>query len=122
MQKILIVEDDLSLSEMVQELLEEEGYIVLAVPSAEQAKELIKTENISLALIDVMLPGQGGMDLILDLHASNPDLKIVITSGKIDMNKSTFKVLAHQFGVIAILPKPFTVEELLATIKETIAN
>lgn len=122
MQKILIVEDDLSLSEMVQELLEEEGYTVLAVPSAEQAKKLIESENPSLAIIDVMLPGQGGMDLILDLHATNPNLKIVITSGKIDMSKSTFKVLAHQFGVIAILPKPFTVEELIDTIKEAIAT
>lgn len=122
MQKILIVEDDLSLSEMVQELLEDEGFMVLAAPSAERAKELIKTEKPSLALIDIILPGQGGMDLILDLHATNPDLKIVITSGKIDMNKSTFKVLAHQFGVIAILPKPFTVEELIDTIKDAIAS
>lgn len=122
MNKILIVEDDLSLSEMVQELLEEEGYIVLAVPTAERAKEIIEAEKPSLALIDIILPGQGGMDLILDLHASNPDLKIIITSGKIDMNKSTFKVLAHQFGVIAILPKPFTVEELIDTVKQAIAN
>ena len=48
-------------------------------------------------MIDIILPGQGGLDLILDLHASNPDLGIIITSGKIDMTITTFKVLAHQF-------------------------
>jgi len=58
------------------------------------------------------------MDLILDLHATSPKLGIILTSGKIDMNKSTFKVLAHQFGVISILPKPFTIDELLLTVKE----
>jgi DNA-binding NtrC family response regulator len=75
-----------------------------------------------LALIDIILPGQGGMDLILDLHASAPNLRVILTSGKIDMNKSTFKVLAHQFGVISILPKPFTIEELLSTVKDTLAT
>jgi len=69
---------------------------------------------------DGILPGQGGMDLILELHAKFPNLAIILTSGKIDMSKSTFKVLAHQFGVLSILPKPFTVEELIDTVNETL--
>ncbi|MBN2810611.1 MAG: response regulator [Spirochaetales bacterium] len=122
MQKILIVEDDVSVSGMVQALLEEEGYQVSTVPSAEKAKEILNTEKPELALVDIILPGQGGMDLILELHTAYPDLKVVLTSGKIDMNKSTFKVLAHQFGVISILPKPFTVEELLETVRDALAG
>lgn len=118
MTKILVVEDDFSVSELVKTVLEEEGYSVITAPSAERAKEIIDAEKPALAMIDIILPGQGGMDLILDLHASWPNLGIILTSGKIDMNKSTFKVLAHQFGVIAILPKPFTIDELLETVKE----
>jgi len=118
MTKILVVEDDFSVSELVKTVLEEEGYSVITAPSAERAKEIIDDEKPALAMIDIILPGQGGMDLILDLHASWPNLGIILTSGKIDMNKSTFKVLAHQFGVIAILPKPFTIDELLETVKE----
>jgi DNA-binding NtrC family response regulator len=122
MTKILVVEDDLSVSELVQSILEENNYCVITVPSAEKAKEVIASEKPELAMIDIILPGQGGMDLILDLHTTYPDLGIIITSGKIDMNKSSFKVLAHQFGVLAILPKPFTVEELLDTVKEARAS
>lgn len=118
MIKILIVEDDISVSELVKTVLEQENYMVITAPSAEVAKELIQSENPDMAIIDIMLPGQGGMDLILDLHATSPKLGIILTSGKIDMNKSTFKVLAHQFGVISILPKPFTIDELLLTVKE----
>jgi DNA-binding NtrC family response regulator len=116
MTKILVVEDDLSVSELVQSILEENDYAVITAPSAEKAKEIIAAENPQLAMIDIILPGQGGMDLILDLHSTYPELGIILTSGKIDMNKSTFKVLAHQFGVIGILPKPFTIEELLDTV------
>ncbi len=119
MPKILVVEDDASVSELVKSILEEEGYSVIITPTAEKAKEVINAEKPALALIDMVLPGQGGMDLILDLHATWPDLAIILTSGKIDMNKSTFKVLAKQFGVRAILPKPFTIEELLTTVRES---
>ena len=122
MIKILVVEDDASVSELVQTVLEGDGYSVITSPSAEKAKQILQTEKPELAMIDIILPGQGGLDLILDLHASNPDLGIIITSGKIDMTITTFKVLAHQFGVISILPKPFTVEELLSTVKETLAG
>jgi Response regulator containing CheY-like receiver, AAA-type ATPase, and DNA-binding domains len=122
MSKILVVEDDLSVSELVRTVLDGENYTVITAASAEEAKELIKAENPDLAMIDIILPGQGGMDLILDLHASNPNLGIILTSGKIDMTMSTFKVLAHQFGVVSILPKPFTVEELLATVNEAVAG
>lgn len=118
MNKILVVEDDPSISELVQIVLEEEGFTVIIAPSAEKAKEIIEAEKPQIAMIDMILPGQGGMDLILDLHSTWPQLGIILTSGKIDMNKATFKVLARQFGVQAILPKPFTIEELLATVRE----
>jgi DNA-binding NtrC family response regulator len=118
MSSILVVEDDSSVAEMVQAVLEENGFEVQIAPSAEIAKQLIALHQPELAMIDIILPGQGGMDLILDLHASCPNLGIIITSGKIDMNKSTFKVLAHQFGVISILPKPFTIDELISTVQQ----
>ncbi len=122
MMKILVVEDDESVSELVKSVLEMEGFSVQLAPSAERAKVLIRENVPDLALIDVILPGQGGMDLILEIHACCPKLNIVLTSGKIDMTKSTFKVLAHQFGVVSILPKPFTIEELLTTVKEALGG
>ncbi len=122
MTTILVVEDDDSVSELVKIVLEEEGFSIRVAPNAERAKTIIAEENPALAIIDIILPGQGGMDLILELHAKCPELAIILTSGKIDMTKSTFKVLAHQFGVVSILPKPFTVEELLSTVNEALAG
>lgn len=122
MTKVLVVEDDDSLADLVKTVLEGEDYTVFTAPSAEIAKEVLEIEKPDLAIIDIILPGQGGMDLILDIHSLCPNLSIILTSGKIDMNKSTFKVLAHQFGVVSILPKPFTIEELLATVQETLTG
>ncbi len=116
--KILIVEDDNSISELIKTVLEEEDYTVTTAPSAEAAKKILHDYTPDIAVVDIILPGQGGMDFILDLHSLCPKLAIVLTSGKIDMTKATFKVLAHQFGVVSILPKPFTVEELIDTINE----
>ncbi len=122
MNTILVVEDDESVAELVKTVLEGERFEVVTAPSAEAAKELIKIKPADLAIVDIILPGQGGMDLILELHALRPDLTIVLTSGKIDMSKATFKVLAHQFGVVSILPKPFTIDELLATVRDALAE
>ncbi len=122
MNTILVVEDDESVADLVKTVLEGERFEVMTAPSAEAAKELIKLKSADLAIVDIILPGQGGMDLILELHALCPDLTIVLTSGKIDMSKATFKVLAHQFGVVSILPKPFTIDELLATVRDALAE
>ena len=122
MNTILVVEDDESVADLVKTVLEGERFEVLTAPSAEAAKELIKLRPADLAIVDVILPGQGGMDLILELHSLCPNLAIVLTSGKIDMNKATFKVLTHQFGVVSILPKPFTIDELLATVRDALAE
>lgn len=121
MEQILVVEDDSSVSDLVKAVLEEKGFSVKTVPSAEMAKQFLASEKPSLAIVDIILPGQGGMELSLDLHGSYPDLKIIITSGKVDMNKSPVQALAHQFGVVSILPKPFTVEELFTTVQEALA-
>lgn len=122
MSKILIVEDDESVSELVKTVLIGEGHEVTTAPSAEAAKGIIADSSMDLAIVDIILPGQGGMDLILELHALCPALAIVLTSGKIDMSKSTFKMLAHQFGVVSALPKPFTIEELMTTVKTALAG
>lgn len=118
MKTILVVEDDMSVAEMVKTVLEENGYQALIAPDAVRAKELISSCQPDLAIIDIILPGQGGMDLILDLHSACPALSIIITSGKIDMNKTTFKVLAHQFGAVSLLPKPYTIDELMTSVRE----
>ncbi len=121
MKHVLIVEDDSSVAEMMQLTLEHAGYTVVTIPSAEGAIEAIETHNPVLAIVDVVLPGQGGMDLVLDIHAKFKDLPLILTSGKIDMSKETFKVLAKQFGVVSILAKPFTVEELMETAAAALA-
>lgn len=122
MANILVVEDDLSIAELMQTVLESEHHQVQTASSAENSRRILESGSFDLAIVDIILPGQGGMDLILDLHAQFPNLSIILTSGKIDMSKSTFKVLAHQFGVLSIMPKPFTVEELISTVNETLQH
>ena len=113
MNKILIVDDDRSVAEMVRMALEENGYAVVTSPSAEDAKKAIATERPDIALIDIILPAKADGQ---PTRTALPRSQIIITSGKIDMNNQTFKVLAHQFGVMAILPKPFTIEELMTAV------
>lgn len=122
MATILVVEDDNSVSELIQAVLETKSHSIMVASSAEKSRNLLASGSFDLAIVDIILPGQGGMDLILELHEQFPALPIILTSGKIDMGQSVFKALAQQFGVISVLPKPFTVEELLSTVDKTLTE
>ncbi len=121
MSRILIIEDDSSVAEMMVMTLQHDNHEVITLPSASGAAETISEQNIELAIVDIVLPGQGGMELVLDLHGKFPALPLILTSGKIDTSKETFRVLAKQFGVLSILAKPFTVEELLQSVKHALS-
>lgn len=122
MSRILIIEDDASVAEMMVMTLQHDNHEVITLPSAAGAAETISDQKIELAIVDIVLPGQGGMELVLDLHGKFPALPLILTSGKIDTSKETFRVLAKQFGVLSILAKPFTVEELLQSVKQALSK
>ena len=113
--KILIVDDDKNMLEVLSLRLEAEGYNVTATGGAREALELIKGSLFDLALVDLKLGGtENGIDLMKRLHQTVPEMPVIILTayGTIDMAVEAMKQGAYSF-----ITKPFNRRELLLQIK-----
>ncbi|HCM26419.1 MAG: hypothetical protein A2Z99_16075 [Treponema sp. GWB1_62_6] len=116
MSTILIVDDEQSILDVVAAILERERHVTFKAHDAEGAMSVIARGGIDAALVDVVLPGRGGLDLLMEIRKDYPDLPVIIMSGKVRTDSRPFTTLARQFGAKGILPKPFTPKELIESL------
>lgn len=110
MKKILVVEDDTSINEMVCELLDKNGYEVSSAFSGTEALMLIPNNNFALVLLDLMLPGKTGEQVLEEIRVKY-DIPVIVLTAKAD-KETTVKLL--RLGADDYLIKPFDNDELLA--------
>ena len=115
MQKILIVEDDYSIHDILKEILKMNGYITYDAYNGSDALNIIRKEDINLILLDLMLPDVNGEDLIKQVK----DIPIIIISAKVSSND---KINCLLDGANDYVTKPFDKDELLARIKVQFRN
>lgn len=115
--KILIVEDDPSLREIIGKTLERERYVIEEAPDYQTA--LAKTEDYTYdcILLDIMLPDGSGLSLLEKLKQQHKKENIIIISAKDSLED---KVLGLDLGADDYLPKPFHLVELVARVKSVI--
>ena len=102
MKKVLIIEDDKNINEMLQELLSNNGYNVSTAYSGTEAL-LIHNKQIDLIILDLMLPGKNGEEIIKKLKTIN-DVPIIITTAINDIDK---KLDLFELGADDYITKPF---------------
>lgn len=110
MKKILIVEDDINIHSILDELLKKNGYIPYNAYSGTEALLLLEKDNYDLILLDLMLPGSTGEELLAKIC----DTPIIILSAKISSEDKVKCLLA---GASDYITKPFDSKELLARIE-----
>ena len=110
MKTILIVEDNTDIHNLLKEVLEKEKYRVVDSYSGTEALMLLEREKVDLILLDLMLPGLNGEEIIKKVK----DIPIIVISAKISPED---KVNALLSGANDYLTKPFSTEELLARIQ-----
>ena len=115
--KILIVEDESSLCEMMQETLEKERYIVETASNFSDAKEKIELYEYDCILLDIMLPDGNGLELLKALKMLRKSEGVIIISAKDEIED---KVLGLELGADDYLAKPFHLAELKARIRSLI--
>ena len=109
MSRIMIVDDDRHINEMLNERLREEGYEVIAAYSGTEAQLLLAGEKPDLILLDLMLPGLSGEELIQQIKG----IPVLVLSAKAE---TADKVGLLRGGAADYMTKPFEMEELLARI------
>ena len=115
MKRVLVVEDEASIREMVALNLKMAGWEVIEAPSAERALELMHGgEPCDAALLDIMLPGMDGLDLLRAVRAEQPELRVLILSARAEVSD---RVAGLDLGADDYLTKPFDPEELCARLR-----
>jgi DNA-binding response OmpR family regulator len=112
-ERILVIEDDPSILRGLQINLGMEGYAVRSASDGETGLQLARSERFDLLVVDVMLPRLGGLELVRELRAEDPDLPVLILSAK---GQESDKVRGLQLGADDYMVKPFSLKELLARI------
>lgn len=111
---ILIVEDDNDISQMLKELLEQEGYKIAQAFSGTEALLYIERNSPQAMILDLMLPGMSGEDVLAKVKQDYPDTAVIISSAK-DSAKTRISML--RAGADDYITKPFDTEELLARLE-----
>ena len=115
MGKIVIVDDDIDIAQLVSDALEDEGFDTWICNEANAAKAYIleNAGNIDLVTLDIMMPGMSGLELCQQIR-SKLDCPIIFVSAK---GKTIDTVLGLELGADDYIAKPFVVEEFVARVK-----
>jgi two-component system phosphate regulon sensor histidine kinase PhoR len=111
---ILVVDDEMGIREGCKRALSEEGYVVDTADDGQMGLQKAMENEYDLILVDLMMPGMGGMDLIKKIHHRDPEIITVVITGNATIESA---VEATKLGAYDYLPKPFSPEALSAVVQ-----
>lgn len=112
---ILIVDDEEVLQDVLTVLLRKEGHNTLSAYSGEEGIEILDKEEIDLVLLDLMLPGMNGMQVLKEIRQRWPDQVVVVITAYSSIESA---IDAMREGAFHYIPKPFKNEEVLLTLRK----
>ena len=115
--KILIVDDDSNITKSLQVILQKEGFITQVVSSGEKAIEEVKKDSPDLILLDLVMPGLGGIEALKCIKTFEQEAIIVIITGHPSFESAAEAIRCGAYDYII---KPYDIEEVLFTVKRAI--
>lgn len=112
---ILIIDDEPGIREGCRRALAPQGFSVQTAENGDEGLQIIETDGIDLALIDVMMPGIGGLELIARIHQHDPEIVCIIITGYATVELA---VAALKQGAYDFLTKPFTTDDLTLVVNQ----
>jgi len=112
-KKILVVDDDIRLRELLQRYLTEQGFSIKGVSDSKEMDVVLASETVDLLVLDLMLPGEDGLSICRRIRGTGTMLPIVMLTARGD---EVDRIIGLEMGADDYLPKPFNPRELLARI------
>lgn len=109
--KVLVVDDDVRLRDLLNRYLREQGYTVRTVSNATEMNRQLARERYDLMVLDLMLPGEDGLSICRRLRGANEDMPIIMLTAKGD---DVDRIVGLEVGADDYLAKPFNPRELVA--------
>ena len=116
-KRLLVVDDETSVRELLAEGLDMFGYEALTAADAEAAFEIVKQADIDLVLTDIEMPGEDGMKLLARIKSHDADLDVIMVTGVVDTHTA---IRAIRQGACDYLTKPFNLDEVQIVIERTL--
>lgn len=111
---ILVVDDDVRISELVSRYLHEQNFVVLTASCAEDAKQKLGSFEFDALIVDVMMPGQSGLEFTQALRDQNIDIPVLLLTA---LGEAEDRISGLESGADDYLPKPFEPRELVLRLK-----
>jgi DNA-binding response OmpR family regulator len=112
--RILVIEDEPGIADFLERGLEAEGYAVTSVRDGEAGEAIARTEDVALVVLDVMLPGRDGFEVLEAIRRQKAALPVVLLTARDQVQE---KVDGFDRGATDYVTKPFSFDELVARIR-----
>ncbi|NYZ15164.1 response regulator [Azospirillum sp. RWY-5-1] len=110
---ILVVDDHAEIRDLLGRFLRQHGFRATGVPDGQGMRAALASATVDLVVLDLMLPGESGLDLCRELRGSSSLPVIMLTA----MGEETDRIVGLEVGADDYVPKPFNARELLARIR-----
>ena len=121
MQRILVIDDDEQVRELLVEILERAGYQIVTAANGAEGLRLYRAQPAELVITDLIMPEKEGLETILALRKEFPKVPIIAVSGGGRSGAISYLPLAKSLGAARTVAKPFSRQEILDAVKETLA-
>jgi len=116
-RKVLIVDDEETIRELLKQTLEEVGYSVITATNGLEALEQVSLLEVNVVLLDIKMPGMSGMEVLAKLTADWPETCVIMVTGVADMQTA---IEAMKLGAYDYLVKPLNLDDVVVKIQRAI--
>jgi DNA-binding response OmpR family regulator len=119
MSTVMVVDDEERIRSLLARTLSAEGHTVVAVPNGLRALERLEEADVDLVLLDLVMPGRSGLDVLASLTQRHDETPVIVISGVSEVGT---RVQALERGAVDVVAKPFSLAELLARVRRNLGS
>jgi DNA-binding NtrC family response regulator len=116
-KRVLVVDDDPHILDLIRIVLEDEGHEVLTLRSGTRAIEVVTTQHPDLVLLDIVMRTHHGMEILAELRKAAPTVPVVLLSGAVSQ-VSDMPDIARGLGAYGFIEKPFDAQRLIDLVEQ----
>lgn len=122
MKRILVVDDDTQVRDLLGQILQRAGYEVVLASDGESACELFRKSPTDVIITDMVMPEKAGVETIMELRTDFPEVKIIAISGGGRTGPYGYLKLAERFGAERVFSKPLSKNKILQAVQELLVT
>ena len=121
MQRVLVIDDDEQVRALLYEILERAGFEVMEASNGVEGLKLYRLQPADLVITDLIMPEKEGVETIMELRSQFPNARIIAISGGQRAGGRDYLPIAARLGARRTVAKPFSRQEILEAVRETLA-